>query len=237
MKKVVIHPDYTFCADFISRLPKVFHTEGKTIFKERNEVKIFTHQGLEFVVKSFRIPHLINQFAYSGLRASKAERAYKHALILLDKGIITPTPIAYIEIKKFGLLFNSYFISTKSRFNRELREISDTPGLPETYLVLTDFALFTARLHQLGIYHKDYSSRNVLFGQTGDHYEFELLDLNRMKFCEVGLKDGCKNLNRLGFPDDMVCFFAAKYAADRGFDTETCEAMMLKYRRKHSTKL
>ena len=232
MKKVVLHPDYAFYLNFINRLPEVFHTEGKTIFKERNEVKIFMHQGLEFVVKSFKIPHFINQFAYSTLRASKAERAYRHALILLDKGIMTPIPIAYIEIKKFGLLFNSYFISTKSRFNRELRELSEMPKQPETYLGITDFARFTAGLHQMGIYHKDYSSRNILFGQIGGHFEFELLDLNRMKFCEINLKDGSKNLSRICFTDDMYRFFAKAYAVAKGFDAEACEAMLLKYRRK-----
>ena len=232
MKKVVIHPDYAPCADFINRLPEIFHREGKTIFKARNEVKIFKQQGLEFVVKSFKTPHFINQFVYSTLRASKAERAYRHALILLDKSIWTPIPIAYIEIKKFGLLVNSYFISTKSWLNRELKELSDTPVLPETYSVLTDFARFTASLHQKGVYHKDYSSRNILFGKIFDYYDFELLDLNRMKFCEISLKAGCKNLSRLCLTDDMYRFFAKTYATARNVNAETCEQMILKYRRK-----
>lgn len=231
MKKVVINSDYAFCSDFVDRLPEVFHQEGKTIFKERNELKIFKQHGLELVVKSFKTPHIINQFAYSMLRASKAERAYKHALILQKKGILTPTPVAYIEIKKFGLLFNSYFISTKSRFNREIRELSSMPDTPETYSILADFARFTAGLHRKGIFHKDYNPGNILFGKIDDHYAFELIDLNRMKFCEIGLKKGCKNLQRLRFNEDMYRFFARAYATARNANAKTCEQMILKYRR------
>jgi serine/threonine protein kinase len=231
MKKVVIHPDYAFCADFINRIPEIFHSEGETIFKARNELKIFTCQGLELVVKSFKTPHIINQFVYTTVRTSKAERAYKHALILIDKEILTPTPVAFIEIKKAGLLFDSYFISIKSRFHREIREISDTPGLPEAYPVLADFARFTAGLHQKGIFHKDYSPGNILFGKTGDRYAFELVDLNRMKFCTINLKDACKNLRRLCFSDEQYRFFAGKYAAARNVDVKTCESLILKYRK------
>ena len=215
MKKTVIHPDYAFCSDFIHRLPDIFHTEGKTIFKARNEVKIFEQKGVEFVVKSFKTPHLINKIAYSVLRDSKAERAYKYAMILLNKGISTPAPVAYIEIRKYGLLFNSFFVSVKSLFHRELREIANSPDLSEAYPVINDFARFTADLHRKGIFHKDYSSGNILFGKTGDHYDFDLLDLNRMKFRDVDIKTGCKTFDRLCFSEELHRFFLQKYVDAR----------------------
>jgi tRNA A-37 threonylcarbamoyl transferase component Bud32 len=229
MKKVVIHPDYAFCADFIDRLPEIFHAEGETIFKARNELKFFDVQGLEFVVKSFKTPHFINQIAYSTLRASKAERAYSHALILIEKGISTPFPVAYIEIKRYGLLYNNFFVSVKSRFHREIREISDSPDIPETYPVLTDFARFTADLHQKGIFHKDYTPGNILFGKNEDRYDFEVVDLNRMKFCEVTMEMGCRNLRNLYFTKAQFAFIARQYAQLRGFDPDQCEKSVLKY--------
>ena len=215
MKKTVIHPDYALYSDFINRLPDIFHAEGKTIFKARNELKIFELQGLEFVVKSFKIPHFINKVAYSVLRASKAERAYRYATMLLNKGILTPTPVAYIEIRQYGLLFNSFFVSTKSRFHREIREISNSPDLPEAYPVLEDLARFTADLHRKGIFHKDYGPGNILFGETGDGYDFELVDLNRMKFRKVTLKKGCKAFDRLCLSNDMRRFVTQKYSEAR----------------------
>jgi len=221
-----------FCADFIDCLPKIFHSEGKTIFKERNELKIFERYGMDFVVKLFKKPHFINAAAYTTIRTSKAERAYMHALILKEKEILTPTPVAFIEIKKKGLLFDSYFIARKSRFYREIRELSVSPGLSEAGRVLTDFARFTVTLHQKGVLHKDYSPGNILFGEVDDHYEFELVDLNRMKFCEVNLKDRFKNLRRLCFNDDMYCFFAKAYTAAGKLNMEESEVMRLKYLRK-----
>ena len=211
MKKVVIHPDYAFCADFIDRLPDIFHTEGETIFKARNELKIFEQHGLELAVKSFKTPHFINKVAYSVLRASKAERSYQYASKLLDKGIPTPKPVAYIEIKKYGRLFNSFLVSLKSRFRREIRELIHSPDMPEAYPVLRDFVQFTADIHQKGVFHKDYSPGNILFGKTGDRYEFELVDLNRMQFREVDLKAGCKSFDKLCLRDDLHKFALQQY--------------------------
>ena len=211
MKKIVIHPDYEFCADFINQLPDIFHAEGRTIFKARNELKIFERHGLELVVKSFKTPHFINKVAYSILRASKAERAYKYATILLNKGILTPQPVAYIEIKKHGLLFSSFFVSIKSRFHREIREISNAPDLPEAYPVLDDFACFTAELHRKGIFHKDYTPGNILFGKIGDKYAFELVDLNRMKFREVNPEEGHKVFDKLCFSDELRRYVIQRY--------------------------
>ncbi len=227
--KIYINPDFEPYAAFIHTIPLIFNTEGETIFKERNELKVFELNGMEFVVKSFKIPHLINKVAYSTVRASKAERSYKYAMTLIDKEISTPTPVAYIEIKKFGLLFNSYYISKKSRFIREIREICYLPDQPGIYEILDGFARFTADLHQKGIFHKDYSPGNILFGQTEDHYTFELLDLNRMKFGSVTMEMGCRSLHRLRFRKDLLAYFARQYARQRGFDPDHCEKLVLKY--------
>ena len=231
MKTVVIHPDYACFSEFINCLPEIFNTEGKRIFKQRNELKIFERTGLEFVVKSYKIPHIINKIAYSFLRDSKAKRSFRYATILLNKGIQTPTPVAYIEIRKYGLLFNSFFISIKSRLDREIREISDSPDSPEVYSVLTELARFTADLHNHGVFHQDYSPGNILFGKTGGHYDFELVDLNRIRFCKVTMKMGCKDLRRLYVVKDHFVFLARQYAQQRGFDPDMCEKIALKFAR------
>jgi len=227
--KTIINPAYKQYASFVNAIPHLFNKEGKTIFKSRNELKIFEQLGLELVVKSYKIPHFINKIVYSVLRASKAERSYKYAITLIAKGIPTPTPVAYIEIKKYGLLFNCFFISTKSRFYREFREISDSPDLPETYLILNDFARFTSDLHKKCVFHKDYSPGNILFGKTGDQYDFELVDLNRMKFCPVTMEMGCKSLRNLYVMKEQFVFLARQYAQQRGFDPDHCEKLVLKY--------
>lgn len=230
MKKEVIHPDYENYAEFVDTLPDIFPNEGVTIFKARNEVKLFKVKGKEFIVKSFKIPHIINKIAYSLFRASKAERSYTNAIEIGKRGSATPAPVAYIEIRKCGLLFNSFYISRKSRFHRELRELCTTGDSAEAYAVLDDFAKFSAHLHDQGIYHKDYTPGNILFGKTGDNYEFELVDLNRMKYCKIDLKTGCKIFHRLCLSDDFYRHLAQKYALARGFDVDDSVRLMLKYR-------
>ena len=227
--KIIINPEFEQYMAFVKAIPQLFHKEGKTIFKARNELKVFEQDGVEFVVKSFKVPHFINQVVYAVLRPSKAERSYKYARTLIDKGISTPTPVAYIEIKKYGLFFNSFFISIKSRFHREIREISNDPDLPEAHEVLSGFARFTADLHQKGIFHKDYTPGNILFGKTGDRYDFELVDLNRMKFGPVAMDKGCRNLYNLYFPKHQFVCIARQYAQQRGFDPDQCEKLVLKY--------
>ena len=230
MKKVVIHPDYAFCADFIHRLPDVFHRKGKTIFKARNEVKVFQQQGAEFVVKSFKIPHIVNKIAYAHFRPSKAKRSYTHSLLLLEKAIDTPHPVAYIEIRRKGLLYESYYVSEKSPFSREFREICHAPATEEMESVLIDFAVFTASMHDKNIFHKDFTPGNILFGEKDNHYAFQLVDVNRMTFCPVSMKMGCKHFRRLYITDAQFVTVSRQYARARGFDPGCCEELVLQYR-------
>ena len=58
---------------------------------------------------------------------------------------------------------------------------------------MTAFAEFTARLHEAGILHLDYSPGNILYDKIGEEYHFSLVDINRMHFGEVDIKKGCAN--------------------------------------------
>jgi len=84
--------------DKVLEIVNSFGHTGETFWKKRNTIKIFDLGDEKWNVKSFQVPHLINRFAYKYVRKSKARRSFEHAEILLDKGIKTPKPIAYIEI-------------------------------------------------------------------------------------------------------------------------------------------
>ena len=64
--------------------------EGKTIYKARNEIKVFEVDGVELNVKRYRVPLLINRVIYRFFRQPKAVRAYEYALRLVAKGFETP---------------------------------------------------------------------------------------------------------------------------------------------------
>ncbi len=232
-RKIVLHKEYEKLHPFISSLPEQFETSGDLLFQARNTIKSYCVQGMDLVVKSYGNPLFINRIIYGNLRASKAKRAYKYALKLRSYGINTPQPLAYIEIKKGLILYKSYFISLKSTFRNHLYDLCTETPAEEVDKLVRGIAVFTAKLHDLGILHKDYSSGNLLYEINKHEVLLQVIDLNRMRFGEVGLKKGCKNFERLCLNQEMLSRIAEEYAEARSFDKDQCVREVLKYNRKH----
>ena len=89
-------------------------------------------------------------------------------------------------------------------------------------LFLRAIARTTAMLHENGLLHKDYSAGNILFRTIDEKVEVEIIDLNRMRFGNVGIEAGCKNFERLPGTHEMFAILAEEYAKARGFDVQTC---------------
>jgi tRNA A-37 threonylcarbamoyl transferase component Bud32 len=216
--KLVINPEYNHLSDWIKNIPSFF-SQGKTIYKSRNEIKIFDTNFGKIVIKSFKIPHITNRFVYSFLRLSKAERSYVYSLEILKRGFGTPSPIAYIEQFKAGLLSESYYISTYSdgflmrNFNF-IKKITE-----EDVDILKAFARFTAQLHEKEIYHQDYSPGNILYKKTGETISFNLIDVNRVQFKEVTGKMADKAFCRLEFSNEIFKIISGEYALQRGISS------------------
>jgi len=218
--KIVVHPEYNYLSDWIKDIPSFFSTQGETIFKVRNEIRIFDTDSGKIAVKSFQIPHIINRFAYSFLRLSKAERSYVYSLEILKRGFNTPQPIAYIERFKAGLLSESYYVSGYSdylwmktfSFIKELTE--------EDVVILKAFAQLTARLHEKEIYHRDYSNGNILYKKEGENVLFDLVDVNRMQFGKVTEKMAYNAFHRMDLSIEMLEIVAREYALQRQMDVE-----------------
>jgi len=233
--KLVIHPQYNQLSDWIKEMPSFFSTRGETIFKERNELKSFDTDYGKIVVKSFRIPHIINRFAYSFLRLSKAERSYAYSLEILKRGFQTPHPIAYIELFKMGLLFGSYYVSGYTDYisMKAFNQANYTQQLTEEDAgILKAFARFTARLHEKEIYHKDYSNGNILYKKEGSTISFYLVDVNRMKFKKVTEQMAYKAFHRLDLSNEMLEIAAREYASQRGMEIEKSIAEVIRLNNK-----
>ncbi|GHV66712.1 hypothetical protein FACS1894199_10710 [Bacteroidia bacterium] len=212
-------------------MPANFAQKGEYIYNERNQLKKFFDKGEYVVVKSFKMPHIINRIAYTFFRPSKAKRSYEYALKILEKGIQTPIPIAYIEEKKGGLLTRSYYISTFVSYPSLLRELSFFP-LNEVKELVESFARFTASIHNKQVLHLDYSPGNIMYEKTNDGYHFCLVDINRMKFGDIDLKTACFNLRRLCRSEDTIAYLARIYAKNREFNEDECVMLTLHYHKK-----
>lgn len=226
--KIVVNPKYESLGEFIKELPQTFDDSGETIYRGRNQLKAIEYKGIKLNVKSFRTPNLVNRFIYGNIRKSKARRSFEYANILIDKKINTPDPVAYIEEKSLFSFKRSYYLSIHDNFDGMMREFK-WGKLEGREKLLTQFAEFTADMHNKKVLHLDYSPGNILYKKTEDGFSFYLVDLNRMKFGNVSMEKGCENFRRLWGSDQMIAFIAAEYAKARNFDIDKCVGLTLCY--------
>lgn len=233
--RITLNPQFEHLRPFIASLPETFSRSGETLHRGRNEIRLVEKEGFRLNIKEFRIPIFPNRIVYHLLRPTKAQRAYEYAFRLRDAGFNTPEPVAFVITRHRGLLGKCYFVSLQADYPRRFYEFGTEP-LQGKENIVRDFGLFSARLHNAGVYHKDYSPGNILFDIQEGKTEFCLVDINRMKFGSVSLQKGCSNFSRLWGKEPFFRLLAEAYAQGRGFDPQTCIHEVLKYRRKFWSK-
>jgi len=198
------------------------------IYKGRNTVKSIIAGTENWNVKIFKTPHLINKIIYHFFRKSKAQRSYEFANLLLDKGFLTPRPIAYAEQKQGLFLLDSYYISEQLNYDLTFRELLTDIKYPNRKNILEQFTEFTYNLQVAGIHFIDHSPGNTLIIKTKKNkYDFYLVDLNRMHFDYLNYETRIQNFARLSLTDEMIEIIAAKYAAISNRDFEKVYADMI----------
>lgn len=169
---------------------------GEVIDARRNVLRLT--EGV--VVKQFRTPSLWRGIIYGFFVKSKAQRSYEYALRLKD---LTPAPIAYREIRICGILRESWYACRQSECKHTFIELIENPGFPNREQILRAIGRFTARLHQQGVWHPDYSQGNILFNDDASH--IEIIDLNRIRWKKHPIHQyPFKRLERIG-PEGLKC--------------------------------
>ncbi len=237
-----LYPGHEGLASFMRSLPDAFaRGEGTLIHDGRNQLRILACEGVEYVVKSYKVPILLNRLVYGLLRPSKAERALLNAQRLMRIGIGLPQPVGYINIRH-GLLFtHSYMVTVRSRcpYRYDMLLSRQFDCLEQ---VCREVGRCTALMHEHGMYNMDYSRGNILFDlsprpteqggrmvsdmRAGVRVHLEMVDLNRIRFGRVDMRKGCRNFDRLPATADMHRWMAEEYARVRGFDPEECYRLM-----------
>lgn len=197
----------------ISQFVHHFDSEGTHLIKPgRNVIKLKEINGLTINVKSFKIPHIFNQFAYKFLRKSKARRSFENATYLINRGIGTPKPLAYFEYFTLFGLQKSYYVSAQQECDLTFRELITNPEYPDNEKILIAVTDFTFKLHENNILFKDHSPGNTLIKKTETGYDFFLVDLNRMVFKPLSFEERIKNFSRLTPKKEMVRVMSKRYA-------------------------
>ncbi len=225
-----IAPEFERLRPYIENIEEHF-AHGRVIHSGRNEIRAVTPPGgPELNVKRYRRPIWINRVAYTFLRRPKGVRAFEYPRVLLAKGFETPAPVAYVERREGGMIAYSYFVSVQSPLRRRFFEFGDAAE-DQFGSVMREFASFTARLHEAGIIHRDYSPGNILFDSDGrGGWRFSLVDINRMEFRRVGFREGLRGFVRLWGQPEMFALLAEEYAKARGEDPSAARAELLAYR-------
>lgn len=222
MDHYTINEEFSELKEFALGIPKTFDRIGEIIQDHRNVIKkVATPQGT-FVIKNFKGMYFFNRLAYSIFRKSKAERSYLYALLLRDKGILTPPPVAWIDCYRWGFLTHSYYISMHypNKTLSETFKLLDVNDYDAKNNLYKRLASFTLTLHRLDIYHDDFTFGNILVIETPDHLSFALVDLNRILFRKVSYRYGLQNFSKLGVPKEELNTLIREYAELAGQPVE-----------------
>ena len=236
--KYNISPKYSSLEEVILDIKKNFSSTGESIKSGRNHLKIIDLDNKKFVIKSFKKPTAIKSYTYGNIYPSKAKRSFDYANILLSKGIYTPEPVAYIDYYK-GLQFQeSFYISEYYPYDYDLSVLFTERGdnkIPfnDSEVLWTAFMKFTVELHNLEINHLDYTRRNVLITQQGSEYSFSIVDLNRIDFKSLSLRERMKSLSRITSDSDLVKMIATYYSASSDYDYDKCLHLLQYFVREH----
>lgn len=222
--QIKIHSNYLKQKKALLSIVQSFDSNG-ILFGDgnRNKIKLFELGQKTINIKSFKIPNIINKIAYKYFRKSKAKRSFEYAVILLEKGIGTPEPIAFFENYNFLGLKESYYVSEHLVTELTYRELVKIPDYPDHNNILRQFTKFTFDLHEKGVEFLDHSPGNTLIKKTVENkYEFFLVDLNRMNFHDtMTFEQRMNNFSRLTPQKEMIAVMSNEYSK---FYTEKNEA-------------
>lgn len=224
--RLVVDKAYVNHIGMMWQLPQLFERgEGTLIHDLRNQLRILQMGPVEVVVKSFALPHWLNRFVYVFLRSSKAKRSFLYARMLRNGGFGSPRPVAYFEERLLGMVLRrSYYVCLRSQLPYTYLDVvqgkvSDTDA--EVYLRAV--GRFTARFHMADMLHKDYNNGNLLLGMDAEgRPQIEVIDLNRIRFRTVSVKEGCENMKHLTCNATQMRVLAESYAQERNADAEAC---------------
>ncbi len=192
-----------------------FSTTGAIVCDgKRNIIKVFEIDTSAINIKFFKVPVLVNKLIYRYFRRSKARRSFDYASVLLEMGIATPKPIAYVEFFSVLGLEKSYYVSEHFYSDLTFDDLVENINYPDRENIIRQFTKFTFDLHEKGIKFRDHSATNTLIKKVAEgQYQFLLVDLNRMKFDVIMRFDRrMNNFCRLTQKEEILVIMSNEYS-------------------------
>jgi lipopolysaccharide heptosyltransferase I len=130
-----------------------------------------------WVVKRFEPPVGAKRWA-SLFRRSRAWRSWWRANEMLVRRLPVPTPVAAVEVRRWGMLQEAYFISAAVPGTRLLEFVRERGFDPE---VLWKLGRELRRLHDLGFHHRDLKASNILVSGGPGNWRLWIVDLESVQ--------------------------------------------------------
>ena len=155
---------------------------GKGVLKDgrRSRVTRVEHGGRTFCVKEYRTLGWLDR-AKDWFRGSRARRAWNAARLFAERGIATPEPVALVERAGAACVVTRYIEGSVpldrllvERFHQSLAPAE----LAAKRSMLRELGRWLRRVHDLGVYHDDWSTKNILTVERPGGWQFYLLDLD-----------------------------------------------------------
>ncbi len=236
----IVHPHYSKSKAKLREVLRNFSESGEYVAGgQRNEVRKVKIEDTYFNIKKFKTPNASQALVYRFLRKSKAQRSFDYAKKLIDLGINTPFPVAYLEAFSMGLA-ESFYVSEHLEYDFEFRDLIHQPTFPDREQILRQFTQFTFKLHENRVNFLDHSPGNTLVKKSKKEpavYEFYLIDLNRMRFEPMTFAKRMHNFRRLWLSKKMIQIIADEYAQLYGKSYDEVHALMSKYSREFQKKI
>ncbi len=209
------HPDFM---EKISALDRLLQgTSHHILFSGRNRISVIPFplgegKTIDIVVKEYfaRGLNKIKPF----FLPSKAQKAWRGSFALMERRILTPTPVAYLEKSKFPFIDESCYLTVLAEETEEIRYLFRRLAEEELSLLVGALGRYLARCHETGVLHRDLSDGNILAKKEAQgKYTFFLIDTNRIRVKKkLGILKRIKNLTRLGIPDAFQPLFLEEYS-------------------------
>jgi serine/threonine protein kinase len=171
---------------------------------------------VDIVVKEF-FPRGLNRLKTVYL-PSKARKAWKGSVALMERDLPTPVPVAYLEIRSAFFVQESCFLTVLVEGVEEIRPLFRQLSPDKLKTLLRALARHMDRCHEEGILHRDLSDGNILVRNSAqDEPVFFLIDTNRIRLKKnLRILQRIKNLTRLGVPRAFQVYFLEQYTGTHG---------------------
>ena len=156
-------------------------------------------------IKRYRFVNL-KQIVQTLLHVHKAQKSWRIGRILLQKGIPTPKPIAYLARRTSRLAGEHLLITEGITHGISLFDYvhehfhPHTITLSEKRLLIKNVAEFLGKLHLAGIYHGDLTAHNIFVEHARpNQFRISLIDLDSVRSTHwISFRRRIKNLDELG---------------------------------------